>query len=273
MRALRWIARHSIIAAVLVTASTSGCGTASSQHAPRIVSLRLEGSIRQESVDRLLAAVEGKEVLGPLTINSPGGAEGPTLELARMIQDRGISLVVDGICASACAQILAPAAPRVTLTEGSLIAFHGSIIGWAVYYMQIEDDEGLKRIRYETLEQIDFLREVGAKPEFLVCTSRLVEPSGAPFLIEGELDARGQPQWAREVRRALLTAGSDTVRDFGIRLVEERPRARKSLAEALNAVGIRSANAFTPIEEAGSCSLDDQAKFIELENKLRSLAP
>lgn len=81
--------------------------------------------------DRMLAQVRAAYEAGEreLTISSPGGRESTALSIAEFIEAKGITLVVDGMCTSACAQYLLVAAKRVTMRPGSVVAFHVNSFG------------------------------------------------------------------------------------------------------------------------------------------------
>ena len=62
-----------------------------------------------------------------LRITSGGGDAWVTLELARALRGRLDLIVVDGLCASSCANYLVPAAKRVRIEPHSYVLLHGSL--------------------------------------------------------------------------------------------------------------------------------------------------
>jgi len=62
-----------------------------------------------------------------LRITSRGGSAGDTLRLARELRGRLDLLVVDGLCASSCANYLLPAAKRIRVEPHSYVLLHGSL--------------------------------------------------------------------------------------------------------------------------------------------------
>jgi hypothetical protein len=62
-------------------------------------------------------------------IDSGGGAMASAMLMADLIHDRRLKLIVEGQCASACAQALFPAAVEKRVEVGSIVAIHTS--GWA----------------------------------------------------------------------------------------------------------------------------------------------
>lgn len=88
--------------------------------------LTFSGPITHDSAQAFIDCAEASEWT-TLTINSPGGDENYAYRMARSIRDRDFTLIVDGLCASACAIYLLPAAERVIVAVDSLIAYHPSV--------------------------------------------------------------------------------------------------------------------------------------------------
>jgi hypothetical protein len=84
------------------------------------------GPITQDTAEEFVACIRAGD-WNILTVNSPGGLETAAYRMARAIRDTEFTLVVDGICASACAIYLLPAAETIFLTPGSFIAYHPSV--------------------------------------------------------------------------------------------------------------------------------------------------
>lgn len=83
--------------------------------------LVLIGAISEDSVD---AAIAGLTPARPvLRINSYGGLIEPAMRLARFMRARGIMVVAEGQCISACLFVLA-ASPKAALMPGSAVTFH-----------------------------------------------------------------------------------------------------------------------------------------------------
>lgn len=59
-----------------------------------------------------------------LRVNSYGGSERAAIRIAELIARHRISVIVDGVCGSACANYLLPAAPSVTVD--GIVLMHGS---------------------------------------------------------------------------------------------------------------------------------------------------
>jgi hypothetical protein len=69
----------------------------------------------------------GSSEIAELRINSRGGDAEKTLKLAQRLVGRIDLIVVDGVCASSCANYLLPIAKRVIVNPNSLVLLHGSI--------------------------------------------------------------------------------------------------------------------------------------------------
>jgi hypothetical protein len=60
-----------------------------------------------------------------LVLDSGGGLTTDGLEMGRLIHTRGLDVVVDGLCASSCANYLFTAGRHKTVLPGSYVGFHG----------------------------------------------------------------------------------------------------------------------------------------------------
>ena len=83
--------------------------------------------IGRETADAFLrvVALEPNRVKW-LIVDSIGGDVEPAIEMANVIHQHGISIYVDGLCASSCANYLFPAARSRVLGPGAIVAWHGS---------------------------------------------------------------------------------------------------------------------------------------------------
>lgn len=59
-------------------------------------------------------------------VNSAGGEAATALAMAGMVEARGLSIIVDGVCASSCANYLFAAAAQRTVQPGALVLWHGA---------------------------------------------------------------------------------------------------------------------------------------------------
>ncbi|MEH3040513.1 MAG: hypothetical protein PGN21_10680 [Sphingomonas paucimobilis] len=86
--------------------------------------LRLSGAIRDED-DRQFAAALSPNIRR-VTLNSAGGQASTALRMAALIEGRRIEVVVDGICASSCANYLFAAGAARSIRPGSVVLWHGA---------------------------------------------------------------------------------------------------------------------------------------------------
>jgi len=61
-----------------------------------------------------------------LRINSIGGVTRAGMDIGALIKAKGLTLIVDGDCMSACANFMFPAAPKKIVLPGAVVASHGS---------------------------------------------------------------------------------------------------------------------------------------------------
>lgn len=91
-------------------------------------SLRIAGPITESSV-RLLERRLDSGGLEYLIVASNGGVESFALDLADLLADHELNLVVDGLCVGVCFSILVPAARSTTVLHGSVYGFSSSTFG------------------------------------------------------------------------------------------------------------------------------------------------
>lgn len=68
--------------------------------------------------------MEQEKNISIVRVDSPGGDMASALEIALIIKNRKLQLIVDGRCFSACANFLFPAAENKTVLPGSFVAIH-----------------------------------------------------------------------------------------------------------------------------------------------------
>lgn len=131
-----------------------------------------------------------------IAISSTGGYTDISLEIADKVFLKNISLLVFGVCLSACAEDILPAAHQVTLFDSPLIGFHGNSIS-AVHFLEkglVEDPCPANTSKEKLIETIsktaDHKRELYFKTNHNIDfwkqqTSRLGEPS-LKFYIDDE---------------------------------------------------------------------------------------
>jgi hypothetical protein len=85
------------------------------------------GTISEKNAERFLSRVKGK-TLTTLVINSGGGEINAGMEIGSWVFDNQIDVVVDGVCMSSCANYVFPAGRFKTITEGSIVGWHGNAL-------------------------------------------------------------------------------------------------------------------------------------------------
>lgn len=85
---------------------------------------QLRGAISDAAADALAARLAAGAAPDALRVNSYGGSERAAIRIAELIARHRISVIVDGVCGSACANYLLPAAPSVTVD--GIVLMHGS---------------------------------------------------------------------------------------------------------------------------------------------------
>jgi hypothetical protein len=87
----------------------------------------------------------GAEHVRELRINSRGGEVWPTLQVALALKGKLDALIVDGLCASSCANYLMPIAKTLIVEPNSLILLHGSLNVDQVKRYLVDNGERLRR--------------------------------------------------------------------------------------------------------------------------------
>ena len=91
----------------------------------RGTSLLVEGDISEAMYLDLRRYVQNSSI-ERFIVNSPGGEVSAGLSIAKLMLDHNISLEVDGICASSCANYLFVAADEKVIRDGSAVIWHGN---------------------------------------------------------------------------------------------------------------------------------------------------
>lgn len=91
--------------------------------AARSEPLRYVGVIDMPTVKAFIAQSPAPRLT--LTIDSPGGDVAAGILLGEWVSEHELDVVVEGICASSCANYVLPAARRKAITAGALVVWHG----------------------------------------------------------------------------------------------------------------------------------------------------
>lgn len=84
---------------------------------------RIEGEISRQHIEAVFSLRSDLELI---VIDSPGGVATVGAALGLFVLDYDLSIIIDGMCASACAEYVLTAAKDVQVSSGSLILFHDS---------------------------------------------------------------------------------------------------------------------------------------------------
>lgn len=148
-------------------------GTSPQSYRPRPDLLCFVGDIDASSAADFVETLDGSEPTGPVTIvvDSLGGDAEAGITMGEALLSREATVVVDGICASSCANYLFVAADRRVIGPRSMLVFHGGIVelnrddlrrslGGQVPEAQVETtiDSLEKQIQQKIQRQDSFLR-------------------------------------------------------------------------------------------------------------------
>ena len=110
---------------IAATGSPWGEATGSFRITPvDAATVRISGLIRPGDAAALERHLTDK--VQRVVINSAGGEAETALAMAGMVEARRLSIVVDGVCASSCANYLFAAAAHRTIFPGALVLWHGA---------------------------------------------------------------------------------------------------------------------------------------------------
>ncbi|MCK9526047.1 MAG: hypothetical protein M0R49_08975 [Limnochordia bacterium] len=108
------------------------------------------GKINEENVDRLLDLVAAKPVT-ELIISTSGGEINGGMTMGEWVYNNNIDVVVEGMCMSSGANYVFTAGRIKTIREGSVVAWHGSILQKSV--MSVDDIRATTKTVYEQLPE------------------------------------------------------------------------------------------------------------------------
>lgn len=92
------------------------------------------GEITEEAASRFVSILESVGGNPVMVVNSGGGDVDAALDMAEAIGARSSTVIVDGVCASSCANYILPAGSRRIVARHSILAFHGGAV-------ELSDDE------------------------------------------------------------------------------------------------------------------------------------
>lgn len=86
--------------------------------------VRLSGAIRSDDDKKFEAVLS--PAIQRVVLNSAGGQASTALRMAALIEARKIQVIVDGVCASSCANYLFAAGSARSIRSGSIVLWHGA---------------------------------------------------------------------------------------------------------------------------------------------------
>lgn len=86
--------------------------------------LILMGLFAENTARDVKAQLDAHPDIKVVYLHSPGGDIDAAIEIAALIRKRKLNVVVDGLCFSACAHYIFPAAVRKTVLPGSVVGIH-----------------------------------------------------------------------------------------------------------------------------------------------------
>ncbi|HAY21355.1 MAG TPA: hypothetical protein DCY27_04155 [Desulfobacterales bacterium] len=86
-----------------------------------------EGNLSEKNIDLFLEMAKGRKI-ETLVINSGGGDITAGMELGSWVFKGNIDVVVEGICMSSCANYVFTAGHHKTITNGSIVGWHGNAL-------------------------------------------------------------------------------------------------------------------------------------------------
>ncbi|GAC1609543.1 MAG: hypothetical protein NVS3B3_16350 [Aquirhabdus sp.] len=125
-----------------------------------------------------------------LIITSGGGDVDSAIELANIVKNKEMKLVVDGICASSCANYLFIGAKTKIVRQNSFIAIHGSAHGGSNIYLRFNPDRE-SPIKETIKREQDFFRSLGMNLGLLKVYDDFVDKVIDNGMIKKILDGSG----------------------------------------------------------------------------------
>lgn len=152
--------------------------------------LRMTGEIIDEDAKRIEAYLHSG--IETIIVRSGGGSVVGALEIAREMNKRKISLIVDKYCLSSCANYLFVAAYKKSLLPESVLGFHGGVYG-EVPIKESKTNKpkkGTMSMKSFWKEDAKFFEKIGFNKDLLKRSYALTEPEVKTRTYE--VSARGE---------------------------------------------------------------------------------
>ncbi len=88
--------------------------------------LKLSGEIVRDSSAAFEKALSERQI-DTVRVDSNGGDAEAAIKIGNMMLDRGLAVIVDGLCGSSCANYILPAASKVTYGPKAAVVYHGDV--------------------------------------------------------------------------------------------------------------------------------------------------
>jgi hypothetical protein len=113
---------------------------------PSVCIVDIFGEINSVTYDKI-SNLECKEIV--VTVNSIGGKEEISLDVAEIISNKNATIVVEDYCLSACAEFILPAAKKIVFQNYSIVGFHGNPV-ITEKYININRPDGSQFCNFES---------------------------------------------------------------------------------------------------------------------------
>lgn len=159
-------------------------------------------------------AIERHPDVRRLVVRSPGGMRAPALRVGELLNRRGVTVRVEGRCASACVLLFATAKSR-EMTAGSRIGLHRSSLD-----PDLPIPESLRRQLMERNDrETDEVLRKGGFSSRVIAMGAATPPTTMTWFTPGELQVEGVPfvllEASASTGTAALPAGAGTSVDAG----------------------------------------------------------
>lgn len=135
------------------------------------------GQISPEAAKSLLSVLnDARQPVRSLLMASAGGDGPAAIAVARSVHERGLDVVVDGICASACAQFVLLAGKRKVVRPGSVIIFHSNAVAMEDALQASPLSFAAPLFAAQARAESGFYRQIGVDPEVLRTVGRIMDP-------------------------------------------------------------------------------------------------
>ena len=112
-----------------------------------------------------------------IVVNSYGGREHYAIKIANFIYENEINIIIDGVCTSACASYILPAAKSVFVKENSLITMHQTTYGInQLRGFDIESLENKVSFELDLKESLKFFEKIEKNIDYLIDSTFAVGP-------------------------------------------------------------------------------------------------